>query len=311
MNTRRPFRHLFLFLLALMLCGCGKLRPSEPISLDEAEQKFADILKNEFKVAAVIKKTQDTVWVYVPLQENLMQVAATPEGAQKSETSEERPAIKHLETSYANRRFLLTFDIRPETTYAQSQGYKLDYTTAYRQTSQHILTAVSQAYFETVRAPRFFVIVTADARNGVEIENILYLEDLKRYMAMESIPQEEFVKRNIYEVRGRADWIGDTEGRHLAYREITMPEFLARQITSRVNFKYQKSSFPPSNDARGEILNIVAETLKNYNFTDFNYVELRDLNAGLTETVLPAELIHKAEQPDTSGSPVGDSLRSQ
>ena len=106
-------------------------------------------------------------------------------------------------------------------------------------------------------------------------------------MMFENIPQEEFVKRSLYDMKGKAQWIGDTEGRHLAYNEIVMPEFLARQITSRVNFKYQKSSFPPSNDARGEVLTIVAETLRNYNFTDFNYVELRDLNTGLTETVLP------------------------
>lgn len=275
---------------AAFLASCSKVTPPKIRPVTEAHQKFVTMCREEYKLPAVAEALKHTVWIYVPLQDNLMQLAATPDGPHKSGNSEERPAVKYLESSYDNRRFLITHDIRPEKTYAQSQGYKMDYTSAYRLTSQHILTAVSRAYFQAADAPQFFVVVTADVKNGVEIENIFYLEDLKRYMTMESIPQEEFLKRNIYEVKGKTDWIGDTAGRHLAHTEITMPEFLAKQIATRINFKYQKSSFPPSADTRAEILNVVAETFKNYNFTDFNYVELHDIATGRTETVSPAEI---------------------
>ena len=331
----------YIFLLGIVLVtGCSRATPPEKAPLAGAHQKFLKICQEQQfnaifspqargssgmfalpkmstlaatqeKLTVLLHPLQHTAWIYVPLQKELVQLAATPEGPKKSETFEERPTVKYIHSAYENQRFIVSYDIRPEKTYAQSQGTKLDYVPLYHQISRQIMTAVSQAYFDAADAPSFFVVVIADVINGVEIENIFYLEDLKRYMMFENIPQEEFVKRSLYEMKGKAAWAGDTEGRHLAYSEITMPEFLARQITSRVNFKYQKSSFPPSNDARGEILNIVAETLKNYNFTDFNYVELRDLAAGLTETVSPTELTHKAEQPDTSGSPAGDSLRSR
>lgn len=290
MNPRFSCKHLVFLILALTFCGCDKLKPQEPIPLAEAEQKFAGILKDEFKIEPVIKKSNNTLWVYVPLPESIMKMAATPEGPQKSGSSEERPTIKYLETSYENGRFLITYDIRQDIAYAQSPGYRVDYTPVYQKTSQNILTAVTRAYFQTTEPPLFFIMVIADIQNGVEIETIFYLEDLRKYMSMEAIPQEEFVKRNIYDIRGRTAWIGDTGGRHLSYQEILMPEFLARQITGRVNFKYQKSSFPPSSNARTEILSIVKETLGNYDFKDFNYIELHDRQAGFRETVPPAEL---------------------
>jgi len=287
----KPRAILGIFLLGVVfLASCSKVTPPKTRPLTEAHQKFVKICKEEYKLDVVIAALEHTVWIYVPLPEGLLQVAATPDGVRKSETFEERPAVKHLEASYDNRRFLITHDIQPEKTYDQSQGYKMDYTSAYRLASQAVLTTVSRAYFQADDAPQFFVVVISDFKKGVEIENIFYLEDFKRYMTMESIPQEEFVKRNIYEVKGHRDWIGDSAGRHLAYTEITMPEFLAKQIAARINFKYQKSAFPPSADTRGEILKIVAETFKNYNFTDFNYIEVRDRNTGLTETVLPTEI---------------------
>lgn len=291
---------VFLLILGL-LAGCSRATPSAPRPLSETHQKFLKICQEEHKLKVVLKPLRNTVWIYVPFDDDLMKISSTPEGTRKSDMGEERPAVKYLESVYSDRRFKITYDIHPDKNYLQSPGYRLGYSGAYQKVSQQVLTSVSRAYFEPTDAPQFFVTVITDVKSGVEMENIFYLEDLKHYMAFGALPQEEFLKRSIYEARGKSDWIGDTQGRHLAYTEITMPEFLAKQITNRVNFKYQKSSFPPSADTRGEILTIVAETFKSYNFTDFNYVELRDLNTGLSETVLPTELIHKTGQPDTSG----------
>lgn len=280
-----------IFLLSLgLLTGCSKAAPSAPPPLSDMHQKFLKICQEEHKLKVVLKPLRNTIWIYVPLDDDLMKIASTPEGMRKSDTAEEHPAIKYLESVYNDRRFKITYDIHPDKNYLQSPGYRLSYSSAYQKISQQILASVSRAYFEPTDAPQFFVIVITDIKNGVEMENIFYLDDLKRYMAFGALPQEEFLKRSIYEAKGKTNWIGDTQGRHLAYNELTMPEFLAKQMMTRINFKYQKSSFPPSADTRGEILNVAAETFKSYNFTDFNYVELRDLNTGLTETVSPTEL---------------------
>lgn len=284
-------------ILPALLAGCSRATPPAPRPLSEAHQKFLKICREEHKLKVVLKPLRNTLWIYVPLDDDLMKVSSTPEGARKSDTGEEHPAVKYLESVHNDLRFKITYDIHPDKNYLQSPGYRLAYSSAYQKISQQVLAGVSRAYFETKDAPQFFVTVITDVKNGVEMENIFYLEDLKQYMAFGALPQEEFVKRSIYEARGKTDWIGETEGRHLAYTEITMPEFLAKQIATRINFKYQKSSFPPSPDTRGEILKVVAETFKNYNFTDFNYVELRDLATGLVENVLPAELNKTSEDP--------------
>jgi len=245
MRKSYSFLGICLILLGLF-AGCSKVTPPAPRPLSEAHQKFLKICREEHKLKVVLKPLRNTVWIYVPLDDDLMRVSSTPEGARKSDTAEEHPSVKYLESVYIERRFKITHDIHPDENYLQTPGYRLGYSSAYQNISQQILTGVSRAYFETKDAPQFFVTVITDVKNGVEMENIFYLEDLKQYMAFGALPQEEFVKRSIYEARGKTDWIGDTEGRHLAYTEITMPEFLAKQIAARINFKYQKSAFPPS-----------------------------------------------------------------
>lgn len=278
---------VYLILLGLA-AGCSKATIPKPIPLTEAHGKLLKICeKNGLNV--VLKPLQHTLWIYVPVREDLVGLVATSEGPQKNESFQEHSVVKYLDSIYETQRFLITYDIRPDKNYTQSQGTKLDYLPGYHKINQQIITAISESYFDAADAPLFFVTIVSDILKGIEIENILHLYDLKWVMSAGSMPQEEYVKRVIYEIRGKKEWIGDAKGQHLAYREITMPEFLARQLTKRINFKYQQSSFPPSNDARREILTIVAETLKNYNFTNFNYIELRDLN-GINETVLPSEL---------------------
>ncbi|MBI5150303.1 MAG: hypothetical protein HZA28_06000 [Candidatus Omnitrophica bacterium] len=284
MTQRSAFLFLFIIVSAF---GCS--RPPAPTPLPEAHQKFLKILHEKYGLDIVLKPLEHTVWVYVPLKEELLRIAATAEGVRKSRDSQERPTIKYIDTSYVDGRFLIAHDIRLDKNYAQSPGYRPDYTAAYQQASHKILTAMS-AYFETAQAPQFFVIVITDVRNGIEIENIFYLEDLKWYMSAGSMPQEEFLKRSIYETRGKTEGIGDTAGRHLAYTEITMPEFLAKQITNRVTFAYQKGSSPPSPDTPKELLTIAATTLGYYEFKDLDGVRLRNL-ADNTEVIAdPATL---------------------
>jgi hypothetical protein len=266
-------------------------------------QKFLEICREEHKLKIVLKPLRDTLWIYVPLDDDLLEVSSTLKGMLKSDTAQERPTVKYLKSIYSNRHFEITYDVRPDKNYPQSPGYGLGYSSTYQKVSQQILTGVSRAYFEPADVPQFFVTVIADVKKGIEIENIFFLDDLKRYMAFGALPQEEFLKRSIYESRGKSEWIGDTEGRHLAYTEITMPDFLAKQMATRINFKYQTSSFPPSDDARQELLQIAAQTISAYNFTDFTALRLHDLSTDSVETISPEQL--KAFASDETPSAPG------
>lgn len=279
----------------MILLGCGRIDADKPLSLNETDQKLKDILGNEFKTAAVIQRSASTLWIYIPLRESLMKIAATREGAQKSSTPEEKPAVRFLDASFsaAERLFLIRYDIDQQKAYPQSPGYGVEYTEAYRRISQQALSAVSRVYFSALQPPLFFVIVLTDIQDGTEIENTFYLDDLKKYMSMEAIPQEEYMKRSLYELKGNLTFIGDTEGKHLDYKEIALPDFLARQIAHRINFQYQRSAFPPDDDPEVEILKHAARTLRYYSFTDFAAIRLHHLPTDTLKTIPREELKNK------------------
>lgn len=287
----------------MFLASCSDVPPPEITPLSGAHGKFLQICREEYKLSVSLRPLKDTAWVYVPLRENLLQIAAGKEGVQKSSTPQERPAVKFLEASFSRteRLFLIRYDIGRQKVYPQSPGYGVEYTEAYRRISRQILSAVSRSYFsaaETEKPPEFFVIVLTDIQNGIEVENTFYLDDLKKYMSMEAIPQEEYTKRSLYELKGNLEFIGDTEGKHLAYKEISLPDFLARQMVNRINFQYQRSAFPPSEDAEAEILKNAAQTLRYYDFTDFTAIRLQDMPADATKTISPEILknLEKAQQ---------------
>ncbi len=290
--------HLSCFLILIFLSACSNTKSGQETTLPDAHQKFLRLCREEYKLDVTIKALSHTVWIYVPLKENLMGISAAKTPPLKSNQPVTKPAVRFIDASFKDGSFLVEYDIAAQKAYPNAPGYKFEYTQSYQKVNQRILTAVARSFFDAKKdgesasspAPVFFVITIADITDGIEITNTFDLDDLKKYMAMESIPQEEYVQRNLFEAKGNAACIGDTQGRHLDYREITMPEFLARQMIHRVNFKYQQSSFPPSDDTRTEILQIAAKTLGYYNFTNFASLQLRDLALDTVETIPGADL---------------------
>lgn len=292
-----PLFYLLCLLISILPAGCSDTKPVPQTPLSDVHQKFLQLCREEYKLNVILKPLTRTVWVYAPLQESLMEIAASPKPALKSNEPALKPAVKFIDASFKDGNFLVKYDIAQQKIYPNPSGYNFEYTEAYRKISRNILTAVSRVYFsvdktgaDSAEVPDFFIVVITDIRRGMEIRNTFSLNDLKRYMSMESIPQEEYAQRNLFEVKGGQDFIGDSEGLHLDYEEITLPEFLGRQIIQRVNFKYQQSSFPPSDDTKTEILQIAARTLDYYGFTDFTSLHLRDLSAGSLETIPQSDL---------------------
>jgi len=134
-----------------------------------------------------------------------------------------------------------------------------------------------QGYVPTAKVPDFYVIVLADIVTGLEVRTYIYLKDLLRGMTDLSF-SEEYTRRLITDdPTGQTSIINDKTGRHLKTFDLTWPEFLTKQIVTRIKFKYAQSDFPPSDDTESEILKITAQTLNGYSFDEFSNVELTDL----------------------------------
>lgn len=275
-----------------LFSGCMKLSPSQ-VTLSQAQEKFIKICKEEYNLEVVLKPLQNTLWIYLPLKERILDFKASEEGAKDPNESSEKVSIRFVDGSVKGNQLAIQYDIAPVKTYNKDPGYNVVYTEDYQKKQQGILTTIQRSFFEAAenteeKVPEFFVLVAADIEKGIELESIFYLEDLKRALAVvPSITQEEYSKRYVSELRGNKKIVGDTKGEHLNLEEMTLPEFLKRQIVNRISFRYQRSIFPPSSDAKAEITAIVAETLKAYNFSDVNALNLTDLN---TQTTTPVEI---------------------
>jgi len=126
--------------------------------------------------------------------------------------------------------------------------------------------------------PEFFGMVFADVKRGVAMKSISYFKDMQMALSNPpAIPNEEYSKRYVYEIVGDEALIGNRTGTQLQLEEIKLADFLAMQIENRIKNKFVQSSFPPTNEAKNEIWNIVAETLRLYNFKDFTNIKLIDL----------------------------------
>ena len=305
------FTETSLLIFLSIFAGCSRMAPPSIPTLSEAHKKFIEICRGEYNLNVVLKPIGNTVWIYVPIDQPILELKAGQEGPKTPNKASEKQAIRFIEGEYDVNDFLINYDIGNQINYPQDPGYGTTQSQTYTETQNHILTAIARAYFDvgtvpgdveyldpnkdtthkqlvksyiqTDRPPDFFVLVIADVVRGIEKRDIFFLQDYKRSYTGE-LPGEEFWKRFVADYAGNVKIIGDRDGRYIDYKDITLPEFLTKQILQRIRIKYQQSSFPPSADSRQEILSIVSDTLYAYQFTDYKKIDLHNLADGTTYT---------------------------
>jgi len=125
----------------------------------------------------------------------------------------------------------------------------------------------------TGKQPLFFCFVTADMKTGFEVREIFYLIDLKK-LYYEYISWGEYQHRAVQDSTISPKIVGDWTGEHLDFRDVTMREFIVKQINHRIQLKFQKPEVEQSADIDKEILKIAAHTIRMYKFRDFSVLQL-------------------------------------
>ena len=298
--------------------------------MSAAHKKFLQTCHNEFKYNVKTKLVGQTMWIYVPIDERIVDVKATDKGPFRSGDAEEKIAIRYFDADFTKDAINIEYDIAMSKGYGKSYGYSSAYTEEYSKVQNNILMALKDSFFDvgnisgdvefadtkkdrshkklvssyvkTDKPPEFFVVTISNITKGIEIEIMLNFEDYKKAMSPNPIiPHEEYTKRYIAEIRGNTAIINDKEGKHLDHRDITMHEFLGKQLTNRVNFKYSRSDFPPGDDTLKELLAITATTVRLYDFKDFVSVNLKDLVTGDVKNVSREELKKYEEEEKPQG----------
>ncbi len=241
---------------------------------EDIAQTVKNICKKEYKLDIVTTLSGNTLWVYLPLEN----IISKPD---KPEKYLERFLLEDKKNSLDEKILKVNYLVQPTTEKEKLQEMALDKSVNEKIFS--ILQVIRRVCFSVGNsnkdAPVFFCIVTADIKNGFELRQNFYFLDLKKF-TYSFISQSEYQHRIVQDTPVSAEIIGDRTGNHLKYRDITLEEFIADQIRTRIKLKFQKPEVETNIDIDKEILKIVAHTLDAYQFKDFTILEMSNLATG-------------------------------
>jgi hypothetical protein len=261
---------LNLLVIICLISGCTS--STAPTYLKEdIQDALQNICKNEYKIDLKATLVGSTLWIYLPVEGMF-------EKSDKPEKYSEKFAIDNDEAKFNEGVLKVEYMVRdvPENEKLQEYKYNKDAMDKIGNVWKSLRRVVFSMGHSKDNLPKFFCLVTADIKNGFEMREVSYYLDLKK-VSYELISWSEYQHRVISSTGISPAIIGDKEGRHLIYSDISMEEFLASQIQQRIKLKFQKPEVDKNSDIDKEILKIAVYTLKTYGFTDFSSVELNNL----------------------------------
>lgn len=306
--TKRVLKITLAF--CFLLSGCGDKIPSHRYTNTDAEKKFLKICQEDNKLPVKLFNAQNTVWVYLPMEEELIDYRGTQKNDELK--SKRQFTISTFEGDYKNKEYKFIMDIADGIKTSKDPNYKSDATEAFIKNRLTIYGAISEAYFDVgelpgdrhfvdkdrdrkrqnmlenyipnnEKAPEFIGVVIANIKKGIAYKTVLNLNDYKLYRS-EVITSDEYNMREISELYGDAKLVNDTEGKSLNIKPIDWSWFFIEQVKNRVNFKFTRSDFPPGpgNDLIIEIASIIADTFRFYDYVDYSNVLIKNLRDNTT-----------------------------
>jgi len=272
----RPQRIIFFLALCMILfvSGCSKMEP--PHEFSSEEEKLISLLKDEHSLNAVVRIFDKTLWVYVATEDSFLNIAAT-DGPINSKQKTKKQTIHYLDVSYSFNTFIIEYDISPLESYQKSPGYSSAFSEKYQRDQQNVLSSILRSYGGSENAPEFLVLVYADIKTGLEMHSAVAFKDMTRLSSDQTFA-EEYAKRAIVLLpTGGKDIIEDVEGKHVDFHDLDWPEFLSMQMKYRIEFKYTRSAFSPSDETKYELMKQAAHSLGSYEFNDYDAIQLKNI----------------------------------
>jgi hypothetical protein len=261
---------LEVFLITCLISGCTSSTNPTYIK-EEIDKTIQHICKEEYKLDVKAKLVGETVWIYVPVDDLFVK-------SDKPEKYIEKFAIEQIKNEFNAETLKFDYAIKPIPEQEKYQEFKFNKAVAEK--INNVWKVLRRVIFSLERQkteePKFFCLITADIKNGFEIKELFYYLDLKK-VSYNFISPGEYQHRSIQDSNVSEAIIGDKEGLHVEYKNITLEDFIAAQIQHRIKLKFQKPEVNEKADIDKEIMKVVVYTIKTYQFRDFNTVELNNL----------------------------------
>ena len=261
---------LSLYFLPLIYLGCST--NTEPTYITEnAADSIREICEGEYKLQVRTKLVGETVWVYLPVEDLIQE-------SEKPQKYSEKFEITFLEDRFDSGSLQLQHYIKiiPEAEKTQKAEYNKSAVEKIRNVWKVLYRVILSMDRNRPDIPKFYCVIIADIKNGVERRDTFYYQDLKQYL-YQFISDDEYQHRSIQDFVQSEDILGDTYGVHVNYKDITWKEFLAAQIKQRIRLKFQKPEVKQDADIDKEIIKAIVHTLKTYDYRDFDEVEITNL----------------------------------
>ncbi|MFZ5800757.1 MAG: lipoprotein [Candidatus Omnitrophota bacterium] len=255
-----------LCLLGLLLAVSG-CQGAGRINRQDFSETLSRRCKSKYQATVTCRPAGNTIWVYLPY---------TP-GRSGQAWSDIKEDNLYLQYSIASFNPYRTFD-PPELRFMV----------------QKVLGEIRQLLLECSEPYTFFVLVVTDIsapKNDSDQWYIGYFDDVKRHNVGRDFSGEGY-RRLAWHQEKVASYTNekgaavsrsfrDAKGEHLDYREITLKEFIDKQIKWRVykrfTIDYNKTPFDlTAAEKKEEIINIVKTVLTAYNFNGFKIIYFRD-----------------------------------
>ena len=250
--------------LLLVSNGCGA---TGVITRNGFLSTLVEICKSKYQTHITCKEIGDTAWVYLPYTPGRGGFAASKDDGNDL----------YLEYSIGSFNPYRTID-PPELTFL----------------IQKVLGEMRKLLLRVDNPYKFFVLVVTDISNKdnkYEDWYIGYFDDLPNYPVCLDFSGEGYSRlawhREMIEMRlvdnekPGASSYQDKEGIHVRYHEVTLREFVEKQIKWRVYKKftveYNKTPFDlTAQEKKNEVLNIVKTVLQAYKFKEYEKINLKD-----------------------------------
>jgi hypothetical protein len=269
-NSAKTGRLLSFYFLSFLFFGCTS--STEPTFIKEnIAESIREICEGEYNIQVKTRLVGETIWVYLPIEDLLKE-------SDKAQKYTEKFEVGLLDNKFEDNSLQLEYSIKNTPEIEKTQ--QVDYNKSMAEKMNNVWKVIRRVILSMDRSrpdvPKFYCLITADIKNGFEIRDLCYYEDLKK-VTYEFISWGEYQHRAIQDVIQSEEILGDTQGLHVQYKNITWKDFLSSQIIHRIKLKFQKPEVDKDADIDKEIIKVIVYTLKTYDYRDFTTVEINNL----------------------------------
>lgn len=273
-------RVLFLKTILIVIflsCGCSSNIKTPKYTIETAPAAIQEIVQKEYHFDIKAALFGETLWIYLPVEDILV-----PPEKPKKYTEKFIFGDKETNAKLQKSKLIVMYlaKVNPD---QKEKNQEFEFNKKIIEKISDVWMVIRRILFsidrENSKEPQFICMVISDIKNGIDVRELSYYPDLKK-VSYGYISPGEYQHRTVQEYEPVMEAIGDKEGRHLKYYNLTLKNFITKQIRHRIELKFKTPEAEQNADIDEEVRKTTALTLRIYNFDDFDEAEMYNLVTG-------------------------------